>query len=43
MEMQGLFSKKRKCWDAWLVQLEECVTLDLRAVISNPMLGVEIT
>ena len=28
---------------AWLAQLVECVTLDLRVVSSSPMLGVEIT
>ena len=30
-------------WDAWLAQPEEDVALDLRVVISSPMLGVEIT
>ena len=30
-------------WGAWLAQLVELVTLDLRIINSSPMLGVEIT
>ena len=29
--------------EAWVAQLEECVTLDVRVISLSPTLGVEIT
>ena len=39
----SLILKITDTWDAWLAQSVEHATLDLRAVSSTPMLGVEIT
>ena len=35
--------KEHMLWNAWLVQSEEHLTLDLMVVSLSPMLGVEIT
>ena len=35
--------QKQSYYGAWLAQSVECVTLDLQAVSSSPMLGVEVT
>lgn len=37
-----ILSKIMKMRDTWLIQLVECVALNLRVVNSKPNLGVEI-
>ena len=43
MSMKGIFLKRVHCQGAWLTQLVKTVTLDLRVMSSNLMLGVEPT
>ena len=42
-DLRGKRSQESNPKGAWLAQLEEHATLDLRAVSSSPMLAVEIT